>query len=202
MTAASIKGKGPAETVQRYLVDQIISHPRGWLTLWGDYGTAKTMTAQAIVAGLVRAGKSARFYRASQIEQAWFKDLHEDRNNAEMFRELPALAIDELDKVNLRSEWIRERFQDLMDYRYRQAVAGQQLTLITLQYEPASCLPGDIVSRMNDGRFYRPWTGGANPLVIERWGEKVLPGCINIAGEDARPKLAPDFVINKKKGHK
>jgi DNA replication protein DnaC len=117
LTASNIRGNKAAEQAQRYLVDYVIAHPRGWLTLWGDYGTAKTLTIQAIIAGLVRTGHSARFYRASQIEPGWFDDLHTDRSNAELYRELPILAIDELNKVNLRSDWIRKRFQDLIDYR-------------------------------------------------------------------------------------
>lgn len=201
-TSKSISGKGDTETALRYLVDAITAKPTGWLTLYGAYGTAKTLTVQAIIANLVRAGKVARFCRASEIEQAWFDDMHGDTNKRQLFLELPALAIDELDKVNLRNEWIRERFQELMDMRYRTGVAGETLTLITLQGEPAKHLPGDIASRISDGRFSRLWTGGRNKLVIDRWGEKVLPGCLHIEGADARPNMAPDFVRAKRATHR
>lgn len=199
ITANDIHGNTHTERALRYLIGYVADNPTGWLTLWGNYGTAKTMTVQAIIASLVHQGKSARFYRASEIEQGWFDDLHAGRSNAELYRRLPILAVDELNKVNLRNDWIRERFQDLLDHRYRHAVAKKQLTLITLQYEPDSCLPGDIASRLKDGRFYRPWMGGANNLVIERWGERVLPGCLHIQGEDARPQIPPDFVVAKKR---
>ena len=197
-TAKSISGRGDTETALRYLVDAITAKPAGWLTLYGAYGTAKTLTVQAIIAGLVRAKKVAKFVRASEIEQAWFDDLHSDSDKRKLFLELPALAIDELDKVNLRNDWIRERFQELMDLRYRSGIAGETLTLITLQGEPSAHLPGDIASRINDGRFSRLWTGGRNSLVIDRWGEKVLPGCLHIEGADARPNMAPDFVQAKR----
>ena len=111
---------------------------------------------------------------------------------------LTMLAAFYVPKVNLRNDWIRERFQELMDLRYRSGIAGETLTLITLQGEPSAHLPGDIASRINDGRFSRLWTGGRNSLVIDRWGEKVLPGCLHIEGADARPNMAPDFVQAKR----
>lgn len=201
-SAASIQGKNDTVTALRYLVDHIAAHPAGWLTLWGPFGTAKTMTMQAIIAGLVRQNRNARFYHAKQIEQGWFNDMHDPDHSAQaqLFLNTPFIAIDELDKVNLNSEWIRQQFQNLLDHRYRQAVAGKQLTLITLNSDPVAggIIPGDIVSRMEDGRFYRQWTGKSNSLVIDRWGEKVLPGCIQVKGADARPYLAPEFVREKK----
>lgn len=201
-TANSISGRGDTETALRYLVDAITAKPTGWLTLYGAYGTAKTLTVQAIIAGLVRAGKVAKFCRASEIEQAWFDDLHSDTSKRRLFLELPALAIDELDKVNLRNDWIRERFQELMDMRYRTGIAGEQLTLITLQGDPTALLPGDIASRISDGRFARLWTGGRNKLVIDRWGEHILPGYLQITGQDARPNMAPDFVQARRAAHR
>lgn len=196
-TADSILGNGDTPTALRYLVEQITHNPTGWLTLWGVYGTAKTLTIQAIVANLIRQKKLARFYHAKQLEQGWFDDMHADRLNAKVYLDAPVLAIDELDKVNLNNDWVRQQFQALLDHRYRQGIAGKQLTLITLQYEPEKAVPGDIASRMGDGRFYRVWTGGPNRLVIDRWGEQVLPGCLHIEGKDARPQMAPDEIKQK-----
>lgn len=195
-TSENIKGPGNQQTALRYLVDYIVAHPVGMLTLWGNYGTAKSMTVQAIIAGLVRTGRDARFYHAKQVENGWFRDIHDPDHSAQgqLFLNTPIVAIDELDKVNLKNEWITQQFQALFDHRYRLAVAGKQLTLVTLNRSPEAALPGDIASRMNDGRFFRPWSGGANPLVVERWGEKVLPGCLEIKGKDLRPYVAPAFV--------
>ncbi len=200
-TADAIQGKNDTAVTLRYLVEYIEAQPAGWLTLWGTYGTAKTMTVQAIIAGLVRQKRNARFYHAKQVENAWFKDMHDPDHSAQglLFLDTPFLAIDELDKVNLKNEWIRQQFQNLLDHRYRQGIDGKQLTLITLNSDPADTLPGDIASRMGDGRFYRPAPPtGRNSHVIDRWGERVLPGCLNVAGGDARPLIAPEFVKAKK----
>lgn len=198
-TAESIKGATDTQRTLRYLVSQIADNPVGWLTLYGAYGTAKTLAVQCIVAELVRRKRPARFLHAKQVEQMWFDDMHGDTMRAKTLRDAPILAIDELDKCNLKSDWVRQQFQSLLDHRYRQAVAGSQLTLITLQGEPEQLLPGDIASRMRDGRFARPWTGKPNEITVNQWGVTVVPGCIHIAGADMRPNLPPAFVTDKRK---
>lgn len=198
-SADSIQGKGEMSRMLRWLVADCCATPVGMVTLWGKFGTAKSMTVQAVVAQLVRQRKPARFAHAKTIEQRWFDDMHGDTSNAKVFLEAPVLAIDELDKCNLKSDWVRQQFQLLMDTRYRAAVDGAQLTLITLNGRPEDVLPGDIASRLNDGRFYRQWpaNAGANKFVVERWGAKALPGVIELVGDDARPYMAPDWVEEK-----
>ena len=198
-SADSIRGKGDMSQMLRWLVTDCCASPVGMVTLWGKFGTAKSMTVQAVVAELVRQRKPARFAHAKTIEQRWFDDMHGDTSNAKVFLEAPVLAIDELDKCNLKSDWVRQQFQLLMDTRYRAAVDGEQLTLITLNGRPEDVLPGDIASRLNDGRFYRQWPPNAEPnkFVVERWGAKALPGVIELVGDDARPYMAPDWVEDK-----
>lgn len=193
LSAASIRGNGEIERTLRQLVAVVADQPAGWLTLWGSYGTAKTLTVQAIVAELVRRKKPARFIHAKRLEQIWFEDMHGDTAKAASFRDVPVLAIDEMDKTNLKSEWVRQQFQELLDHRYRTAVAGKTLTLFTVQSDPAEVLPGDIASRMGDGRFYRPWPQRC-ALTVERWQQVVLPGVIHVAGVDRRPSIPPAFV--------
>jgi hypothetical protein len=193
-TPESIKGGGEAQETLRFLARYCIENPRGWLTLWGDYGTAKSLTAQAIVAGLASRGVSARYVHAGKVEQLWFDDLHGDACNAQLLERVPVLAVDELDKINLRSEWIRKKVQALADARYRTALAGKSFTVWIVQANPASILPGDIASRMEDGRFFRPWFLSPNSLTVERWGSVNLPGCLHIQGEDARPYIKPLFL--------
>ena len=195
-TAASIEGKGTMYQVLRWLVADLVANPVGMLTLWGPFGTAKSMTVQAVVAELVRQRRPARFAHAKTIEQRWFDDMHGDTSNAKVFLEASVLAIDELDKVNLKSDWVRQQFQLLMDTRYRAAVDGEQLTLITLNGRPEDVLPGDIASRLSDGRFYRQWPDGAerNEYVVERWGAHAVPGVVQLRGKDARPYMRPDWV--------
>lgn len=190
-TSASIGGSSETHVVLRHLVDRLVAEPVGWLTLWGPFGTAKTLTVQAIVAGLVHRGVQARFYHAKRLEQGWFDDINGDSANGQMYRRLRVLAIDEADKINTRSDWTRAAFQELMDDRYRSGLAGNTCTLVVSQGDPAQCLPGDIASRMADGRFYRPWEGGRNHHAVERWGARWIPGIVHVEGQDMRPHMRP-----------
>jgi len=193
-TVDSLAGAGLMPATLRWLCGHVIGNPAGMVTLWGSYGTAKTMAVQIIVAALVRNRYAARFYHAKQVEQGWFDDLDSDRLNMQVYLHTPILAIDELDKVNVKSDWVRQQFQRLLDYRYRMAVAGKQLTLITLNGDPAQVLPGDVASRLADGRFARPWPVDQPGPVIERNGERLLPGVLHVSGKDARPYMRSMFT--------
>ena len=203
LSADAILGNGPMVQVLRYLVSHAVANPVGWITLWGDYGVAKTLAAQAIVAQLVKAGRSARFYHARQLEQGWFSDVRGDTANAELYRRLPALVIDELDKINVTNDWTRHGLQELLDTRYRAAVAGQSLTVLICQVDPNVAMPGDVASRMADGRFYRPWPGDAGArvpdafrgILIERNGALWVPGVLRVTGKDARPAMPSRFAL-------
>ena len=193
-------GSASMTAVLRHLVKFITANPAGWLTLWGEYGTAKTLTAQAIIAELVKAGQSARFYHARQLESGWFSDVRGDTANAELYRRLPVLAIDEIDKINTTNDWVRHGLQELLDTRYRGGVAGTQLTILICQVDPAVAMPGDIYSRMNDGRFMRPWAGERNPHVVARHGALWVPGVVKVVGKDARPLQASAYPAAVQRG--
>jgi hypothetical protein len=190
--AASIRGNNPMPALLRWLIGDVLERPKGWLTLWGSYGTAKTMTAHAIIAGCVKRGIPARFYHARALEDGWFKDIHGDSANGQLYRDLPVLCIDELDKANLTNDWTRKGLQELLDTRYRSGIAGETLTILICQVDPALHMPGDIASRMSDGRFYRKWTANTpNPYTVERWGAQYVPGIVHVEGKDQRPNIPP-----------
>ncbi len=189
LTAASILGKEPTHSILRWLVGQVIEKPTGWLTLWGAYGTAKTMAVQAMVAGLVAKGIPARYYHARRLEQGWFDDMHGDTCNAALYRRIRVLAIDEADKINMRSDWTRAAWQELMDDRYRSGLSGATCTLLITQTDPESCMPGDVASRMMDGRFARQWPQKPNRFTEERGGELWVPGIVHVDGQDMRPYM-------------
>ena len=177
--------------VLRYLARYCISNPYGWLTLWGKYGTAKSLTAQIVVASLARKGMSARYIHSKKLEQMWFDDVHNDTSNGRLLEELPVLVVDELDKINLNSAWVRGGLQAMADARYRSGLARKTLTIWVVQTDPEKVLPGDIASRMSDGRWHRPWLGGSNSLTTLFDREAVVEGCIEVTGNDARPFMRP-----------
>lgn len=193
--ASSIRGSHPMHVLLRWLVGDVLNTPTGWLTLWGNYGTAKTLSAHAIVAGCVQKAIPARFYHARTLEDGWFRDIHGDSANGQLYREIPVLCIDEIDKANLTNDWTRNKMQELLDTRYRSGLAGETLTILICQVDPTEHMPGDIVSRMSDGRFYRKWTANAsNRYTVERWGAQYVPGIVHVEGKDQRPNIPPKGV--------
>ncbi len=191
LTVDSILGAGDMHDVLRYLARYCISNPYGWLTLWGKYGTAKSLTAQIVVASLARKGMSARYIHSKKLEQMWFDDMHNDTSNGLGLESVDVLVVDELDKMNLNSNWVRQGLQALADARYRSGLGRKTLTVWVVQTDPEKVLPGDIASRMSDGRWHRPWLGGKNSLTFSAHGETVVDGCIEVTGADARPFMRP-----------
>ena len=191
LTVEAIKGDGDMLDVLRYLARYSISNPYGWLTLWGKYGTAKSLTAQIVVASLARKGVSARYIHSKKLEQMWFDDMHNDTSNGLALESVPVLVVDELDKMNLNSQWVRGGLQSMADARYRSGLAKRTLTIWVVQTDPEKVLPGDIASRMYDGRWNRPWLGGSNSLTSQFGGEPIVSGCVEVTGEDARPFMRP-----------
>lgn len=144
------------------------------------------------VAGLIRAGIQARYYHAKRLEQGWFDDMSGDTANAVMYRRVRVLVIDEVDKINFKSDWTRGAFSELMDERYRTGLAGKTCTMLISQHDPVEAVPGDVASRMADGRFYRQWKGGKNRHTVSRaeWGPGLwVPGIVHVQGQDMRPYL-------------
>lgn len=195
LTPGDIKGNGTMHNVLRYLAKYIILNPHGWLTLWGKPGTAKSLLAQIVVAGLAGNGVEARYYHARRLEQLFFDDIHNDTSNIQMLRRVPVLVVDELDKANLGNAWVRKGIQELADQRYRDALAHRSLTIWVVQYDPERLDEnmGDLVSRMNDGRFSRPWFGEPNEFTVDTFGDLMLPSVIHVTGEDVRPHKKPNI---------
>lgn len=198
LTADAIKGQKPEAKLLRGLAADLIARPHGWLVLWGAFGNAKSMFAQIVVAELVRRGVESRFARALDVEEAFFSDVKSDTNHLPRYRDVRVLVLDEAEKVNYRSEWTRAHWQAVLDARYRTALAEQSLTIFTMNADPSadgSPIPGDVHSRMNDGRFCRPAFAGVPPAyTIRRWEETVVPPVIHLGGTDARPYIRPGFI--------
>ncbi len=110
-------------------------------------------------------------------------------SNAALYRRIRVLAIDEADKINMRSDWTRAAWQELMDDRYRSGLSGATCTLLITQTDPESCMPGDVASRMMDGRFARQWPQKPNRFTEERGGELWVPGIVHVDGQDMRPYM-------------
>ena len=175
----------------------------GWLTLWGNYGSGKSLVLTGLVADACRSGRLGQYYTGLDILTVFQRDM--DRDDAEAGRgvnldflaRVPVLAIDELTGFHSSSDWFARHFVELLDRRYRNA--DRQITILALNPDPAQWCSGPgsawgvsgpaILSRMRDGRFSRDWPAGmARPKGMER--ERVIPGVLRFDAPDMRPRLS------------
>jgi len=180
LTLAGIVGAGSAATL-RTLGELILASPWGFSVVWGGTGTAKSHLLMALVGSLCRRGVQAVYYHAVDLQSGLYRDMSDDSNNLEHYRRVPVLAIDELDKFRF-TDWSRSQLQGLLDHRYREAIARRQITLFSMNKDPAGMddgkywLPEDILSRFSDGRFNRCAPEG-----------QLIPGVHHALGADMRP---------------
>jgi len=191
--SSSIKGNTEIQQLLRFLIDEYAARPYGFLTLWGDYGTAKSMVAMAITAAATRKRMRARYEHAKEVERNWLRDTTAETSYTEMYRTIQVLVIDEVTTINMKNDWVRSQFSELVDARYRTALEKQSLTIFISQTDPGSVVPGDVFSRLGDGAFYRKWTKQeSNQLLVDRWGGLYVPPIVHVTGPDARPYRNPD----------
>lgn len=178
--------------VLRVAGQQILSDPFGWFTVWGGTGSAKTLFLQALVVAFCKQGIQASYYHAGDLQAGLMADIEQpDRANMELYRRLPVLAIDEIDKYHWK-DWSRKQLQALLDWRYRNM--DTQVTLFASNKDPLGIdrngdywLAEDIASRMQDGRFHRTWPDAVVPP------EDIagyVPGIYHVLATDMRPHLA------------
>lgn len=144
--------RGMVEIARRF-----VEEPFGFLTLWGGYGNGKTLVLQAIINefrerwGII--GTYVRFYDLLEyVREGFSADADGDaRDRYERLRELPILAIDEVDGPRMTS-YAEEFRRAFLDDRYRLAVTRRAHTIFAMNCDPAA-LPGDIYDRLRDGRF-------------------------------------------------
>lgn len=201
---AGIHPASPIHPVAVHMAQGLLADRGGWLTLWGSYGSGKSLVLTALVADACRSGRMGRYYTGMDILKQFQQDM--DRtDNAEAGRgmsldflaNVPVLAIDELTGFHSSSDWFARHFVELMDRRYRNA--DRQITILALNPDPALWCSGPgsawgvsgpaILSRMRDGRFCRDWPAGmSHPKGMER--ERVIPGILRFDAPDMRPRLS------------
>lgn len=188
---SDISGGGSA-FVLRVVGKQLIEDPFGWFTIWGGTGSAKTLFLQALVVAYCKRGIHAVYYHAGDLQAGLLADIENpDRDNLGFYRRVPVLAIDELDKYHWK-DWSRKQLQALLDWRYRNM--DSLVTLMASNRDPdafdrdskAPWLPDDILSRMHDGRFNRPWPDSqtAPDDITDH-----VPAIYHVDGLDMRPFL-------------
>ena len=156
---ASTRDKSTAKQAVANLLS--MDKPGGFVTLYGNYGVGKTHLLKAAVWGFVGRQIHAQYYVLPDLI-AYLQSRYTDSPGAveyaiEAVRNVPVLAIDELDKLKL-TDWSKQTVFRLLDYRYN--LRNRLLTIIATNLPPQDYESGYMASRMQGGAFIE--VGGAD----------------------------------------
>lgn len=141
-----------AEAVRR-----VIEWGFGWVYLYGDYGSGKSLVLKTAVAEALARNRDAAYVRMAEILDHLRAGFDPNSGQSESSRldwwsDIQVLCIDEFDRVR-GTEYVDERRFVLMDRRYEQACRRETVTVMASNGDPAS-LPGYLYDRVRDGRFF------------------------------------------------
>jgi DNA replication protein DnaC len=154
----------------------IIRERCGWLTLAGPYGSGKSTLVWACLNHLRDAGLTGMYWTAARLLDHVRAGIgaadgtgQSERDRVQRLIGLPALAIDELDKVNTTS-YAENQLFSVLNERYRRWQEGVTL----LSYNDASAVHPALLSRIKDGRFAHIELSGPDlrPLQTRAGGER------------------------------
>jgi hypothetical protein len=129
----------------------------GWVTLWGDFGVAKSLILRVSVAEKLRDGRMAAFVSMTDIlddlRASYDKEQPDGEATARLakWKNIPFLAVDEVDKIN-QTPWAKEKQFEIFNYRYQTAIRQQTVTLFASNLSPTQ-IGGALGDRLLDGRF-------------------------------------------------
>lgn len=153
------------------ILDAIIKR-RGFITLEGSWGLGKTELLICAVNKARDAGIPAVYTTTAALldylRSAYKPGVELDVDQRwELLISVEVLAVDELEKFNA-TEWALERFSRLVDERWRRM--GRLLTLFATNAKIAA-LPGDVQSRMEDGRAEIIKLTGVDMRKLNEWDD-------------------------------
>lgn len=139
---------------------EFTANPRGFLTLWGEYGPGKTHLLAAIT---IRLGNRARYFTFPDLVSQYREAVGQSK--VEEFYDrlcgIEVLVIDEIDKVEL-SGWTREQSYRIFDYRYRNTETKGLVMALNKDPNELDESMGYLFSRMKDDRFKLVYIGGGD----------------------------------------
>lgn len=167
--------RGPHNRDAIEAVERIASERAGIVTLTGLPGRGKTHILHALTNEMRTLGMDAQYALTVNVLDFLRNAFSPEQPAGEfderwrLLTEIDCLCIDELDQFN-GTPWAMERFQTLMDYRWR--AIETKITAFAINTRPGQTLhqtlPEKVTSRLMDGRAR----------------------IIQVLGEDLRPLLS------------
>lgn len=148
----------------------VIKNGHGLVYIFGSYGVGKTTLLKASIEECRRRGFEGRCIDAiALVDDLRLAFDMENQNTAIVkkmatWREIPALAIDELERPS-PTPFVAEKLFSLYNQRYEDSIAARTITFVASNLSPAA-QPGYWASRVADGRG----------LIIEIKGTDLRPG--------------------------
>lgn len=188
----------------RVIAGAVVQQSRGFITVFGGTGVAKSILGKVIVAECTRRGAKSLYTTGKKMEKSLFMKM--DSGNSErsvhygiikeQIQRTKVLVVDELQTANWKNEWVAGELQELLDERYRRAHVDdpsiRQVTVLISQYDPlanGSIYPEFLQSRMRDGAHAIPWPEEliVQKCVGEHYGKPAILMPFGIQSKDMRP---------------
>jgi DNA replication protein DnaC len=148
-----ITSTGGQTDIMASAAQSFVLNPRGFLTVYGGSGNAKSLMLRAVVNECLDRQIEAVYVLMKDLIDYVREAIRDDDSavaRVDRFKRVRVLAIDEFDKIK-SSDWVRELETDVIDRRYRAGLAGLSGTVIAMNESPRD-LPEHIFSRLSDGR--------------------------------------------------
>lgn len=158
-----MNGKSQLLTLGNNLVKQA-PLPKGFCTVFGDYGMGKSGMAKAVVAEMVKVGGNAMYRRAADIllearhtfTDVKSEDLPEvilaksEAGAIHKYQSVQLLVVDEVDRTS-KKEWSASTIFTILDHRYNQRDKLCTIIITNVHPDKLDSSYGYLASRMKDG---------------------------------------------------
>lgn len=162
--------KTPGTAAMKQAAQELVDGKTFMLTIYGSNGNAKTLALMAIVNEMLDKGIPAMYVTASDMLE-WIRDAFNSDGSPkdgggsaferlERLKGIMCLAVDELQAIK-ETAWTTEKLDNLVDARYRRAIAGDGYTVFAMNEHPEG-LSSRIYSRLKDRRLR---ADGESPII-------------------------------------